>query len=759
MHHPLHHTRFSVGYAVIVLIAVSLAPAVPRARADSPAPPWTAAPVAQFGGALSALAVDEPRGIAWLAHGPRIVGIDVRNPAAPAVLGRTAWMDDTPTALALDGTTGVAVTGAYHVWPRTSGGDSDEAVQTLDLSDPTTPRVIARLSLPGVRRPVVVAGGIAFVLREMRGVFAEVPFTRIALVSIDVRDPAEPRVLAADLLPSSGELLDVQVVGHTLAVTSVEPTIPEHSGPDYTMLRLFDVTDPTNPVPAATVIDPAWTWLGRGPGATPGGPLYGCGITGVVALDVAVPAAPTVVRRWPTAVGDVLPCTTNDRPALLVDEAGTPHLILRDAGGRPVLSAFTSQTPRQGLASGQALPVVPTAAAVVGRRALVADPSGIVTVIDTRALTASGTVAGIVGRLSLVGNTAALAVREDGDDGRLYAVHNRGGLAILALNRPLDPAILGRYVDDAYRDGLRAAGGHVATARVGLNGSLFEATLDQADVFDVADPAAARLLRVHDGGRFIRWAVTPDGIGLIHGQSGAWGPAHALSISSVAGPDDPSEVPLSLQMDVHDAAMAGSRFVAGGTFPRGASAEACTFKRVGVWDLSDLHHPRSTGHIDLNERCVRGWKSLRVAEEGGIAFIGDVISDPYEPEVGRSTVWVVATSGASAPRVLAQVPITGAITSIAAHKGYVFASAGKARNRNSAVTVIDARFPASPHIVGSLDIAGSIAVHNGRVYVSTTSMGVWVYEPPLDWGPPLGVTRLALPWVGAATLRSGLAGR
>ncbi|MCC7018416.1 MAG: hypothetical protein IT332_01590 [Ardenticatenales bacterium] len=52
MHHPLHHTRFSVGYAAVVLIAVSLAPAVPRARADSPAPPWTAAPVAQFGGAL-----------------------------------------------------------------------------------------------------------------------------------------------------------------------------------------------------------------------------------------------------------------------------------------------------------------------------------------------------------------------------------------------------------------------------------------------------------------------------------------------------------------------------------------------------------------------------------------------------------------------------------------------------------------------------------------------------------------------------------
>lgn len=231
--------------------------------ADTPDAPWTTAPVGQFGGAIRAMAVDpDPdRAIVWIGHGPRLAAIDMHDPGAPAVIGRTAWIGGAIAAIAVDGRVGVAVSG------DASDRLVDEALNILDLGDPTHPRISGRLALDGAADAVAVVNEFAYVVRETFDPNAAGEQYRNKLVAVDVRDPDLARIVADDVVPAPGDVVDVRAVGRVLAVTVRVPNPAGSFWNTHQELDLFDLSAPArrsrsrapsraSPTPTATSSPP-----------------------------------------------------------------------------------------------------------------------------------------------------------------------------------------------------------------------------------------------------------------------------------------------------------------------------------------------------------------------------------------------------------------------------------------------------------------------------------------------------------------------
>lgn len=748
----------AAGLAIAIAIAAPFAPDLPTAVASAALhatdattatsaadEPWTAAPVGQFGGEVTALAVDEARALAWVAHGPRIVAIDMSDRAAPRVVGRSELLPERVSSLAVDGVLGLALVSSHMI-------DDPELLLTLDLADPTAPRVIATMPFdgPGSGGRIVIAGGMAFVkhLTYTYDSQGELLGSGYHLNAIDIHDPAAPRIVIADMLPSAGSVYDVKRVGNVLAVTTLGYPAQPRCDPNFFPLHLFDLTDPKHPRPAATMFDRAWHELGTGPGADHGAILYGFSKdVGVVALDVTLPDAPREVQRWPAAAewsaGSFV------APDLLIDAAGAPYLVTGVGTGGYQVVAVDVPPDAPGRRRHYPLTGQKSAAALIGRHALVAELSGDISVIDTQTLTTTTSAAALVGSLRLLGTTTVIAMRQDLGDGLLYALTVRGGLTVLGLDRPFDPPVIGRYAQGASRDALQVAAGIATTGRFGSGNGAQGTSPDRTEVLDLADPTMPRLRNEFPNDRFARIAVAPDATWVVHGQYMGDGTQPPLTFSPAAGPmgGPGSELPLDVQL--HDGTTVGGRFLSVGTFP--ASSTTCTFNRLALWDVPSASGPaRRLSHIDVS-RCHKASKNLHVAAAGSIAYVSDVLNAPNWPGIGSSQLFVVSTRDPLAPRVLAQLPLSGTVNHLAESHGYVFASAGWIAADHANVIVIDAHDPRAPRVIGSLaGTGGYVSVRDGRIYVSGSQSGVWVFEPPLDWSrPPHEDAWIALPWLGA----------
>lgn len=191
--------------------------------------------------------------------------VDVSAPESPSDLG----------LLSLPGESlGVAIE-ADHVYVAAGAN----GLYVVDVGDRSTP-VLSRTIPTGFARGVDAANGFVYVVSET------------ALTVIDVRDPAQPLVLAElDLMP---DLKDDHVVedvvthaGHAYVLTEQQPGV----GSD---LLVVDVSDPANPVRVGLI------------GAFPVARLALDGDRGVVGnrvLDLTTPSQPVVVAE----LGEVPP--------------------------------------------------------------------------------------------------------------------------------------------------------------------------------------------------------------------------------------------------------------------------------------------------------------------------------------------------------------------------------------------------------------------------------------------------------------------
>ncbi|MCC7019353.1 MAG: hypothetical protein IT332_06350 [Ardenticatenales bacterium] len=777
---PVPHLTAAVAAATAALVAAAFLrpPAVrhPAARAQGADAPWTGGPVDQFGGRTAVMAAGDDGSTVWVGHGPRVVALNVADPAAPVAAGRTAWLDGIVTGLAVDGERSVAITGGEG---QVNGGSAADpgTLAVLDVGDAAAPTVIGRVALPGAngaRTALALRDGIAFVVRSVTGTVPDdgTLLAHSGLSMVDIRQPAAPRILVDDLIPPPLEVTDVVVIGDVLAVAVASGT--DDSVGIITSLLLYRLAGDAPPTLLTEHESPAWRVLAREAGPAPRAIVYGQG-SGGLALDISNPSEPREVRRWDGSTW------CHDCLRLLVGADGGVSMVSPGGfGGGYVASVGAGGQ----VATALSLLVRPSGgAAVVGAHIVFADVGGDVRVLDMRLASTARETDPTVGQLALQGNAVAVAFDGDADDGNANAADDahaytapwEGGLRTLSPAHPTHPPLVGGWRSAAYRSSLDAGDSWALTSYEGEGDALTRAL----DVFALGRPEKpAHIGRLYDGrlGRLLHagdrdWAVVA---GTRRGGQGEPAPGAAISVYALspasATEQEPSvaDVPagtLDLQQWVTDVDIDGQRLVAVGrawTPPDDPQSRLW----IEVVDLTNPAAParRLSAALDVPPAAASDGLP-RVALDGDTAVVVTPLGppDPFDGLPSSSLVSRIDVSGA-APRVTAGVALSGTVASVAMADGYAFVGPVRCEDASlTCVVVLDARAPDALRIVGWLTVpAGmapyalgrdAIAVRGWHVFVAADNAGVWVFTPPLDWARPGDRRGIALPWLGREAVR------
>ena len=213
--------------------------------------PITLEPVGQFGGHAENIFIDGD--IAYMNQGSRLVAIDLSDPAAPVVLGKSEPLQNEIKHIQVVGN-------LAYLANRTNG------LIIIDVSDPTQPVELNRFNTGGDVSDIHIANNIAYIADSSKG-----------LMLVDITAPTSPTLLGTLASPARDvEVINNQIYmltenGHspTFAIvnasTPATPTIigsvPVFGGTSITIddntayvladfvysLTTVDITDPTSP--------------------------------------------------------------------------------------------------------------------------------------------------------------------------------------------------------------------------------------------------------------------------------------------------------------------------------------------------------------------------------------------------------------------------------------------------------------------------------------------------------------------------------
>ena len=149
----------------------------------------------------------EPAGnLVWILRGPRLTAVDFSDPSVPQVLNPGLFAEGL-TDISADGSRGVAL------------GESCPCV--LDLSDPKSPQISARFELPAEVGQILVKNDYLYAMEDGN-----------AIRVVDLRDAAQPKVLARTEISAGGQLVSLEsrllVLNHStsIVIDLVNPEVP-----------------------------------------------------------------------------------------------------------------------------------------------------------------------------------------------------------------------------------------------------------------------------------------------------------------------------------------------------------------------------------------------------------------------------------------------------------------------------------------------------------------------------------------------------
>ena len=283
--------RFLIALSTLTAAALGLAvlASVPQRTAARPAQQRVVRealfePVDHFGGAITGIAVAGH--YAYIDRGRRLEVLDMTDPLAPRIIGRSALLPGLAQVAAVsDGQ-------VYMVERVQTAAVQEDRLNVVDVTDPAAPRLRGTLGLGAVRLglgslilgPVVVRDGLLYGAAWKSGV-----------VVLDVRDPDQPRYMAtaATDLPAKGVAVD----GDRLLVAVGSEILSGKGG-----LRVFQLADPTRPllIGALDVGQDARAVAAAGPG---GRYALLAAEEDLFVLDLVDPAAPRKAFQWPSGEG------------------------------------------------------------------------------------------------------------------------------------------------------------------------------------------------------------------------------------------------------------------------------------------------------------------------------------------------------------------------------------------------------------------------------------------------------------------------
>ncbi|MFZ1596397.1 MAG: hypothetical protein WAW26_11110, partial [Anaerolineae bacterium] len=183
-------------------------PHVPRQATPTPTPTSWIELVGQIGGVI--MAVDVQGSYAYVGVGPRLVILNVSDPAHPVLVGQS------PALPAL--VQGVSVVGSLAYV-----ADGSSGLQIIEVSNPANPILRGAYDTPRFAVGVSVTGSLAYVADGA------------SLQIIEASNPANPFLLGA--YDTLGEAVGVSVVGSLAYVAD-----------EWDGLQIIDVSDPANPL-------------------------------------------------------------------------------------------------------------------------------------------------------------------------------------------------------------------------------------------------------------------------------------------------------------------------------------------------------------------------------------------------------------------------------------------------------------------------------------------------------------------------------
>ncbi len=346
----------------------------------------------------------------------------------------------------------------------------------LSLADPSAPRLVSLLRLPGSALDLTVSEGIAYVADGHAG-----------LQVVDLSDPAAPRRIGA--YASAGYVTSVWVEGDFAYL------IDRDRG-----LIVLDVSEPTSPIRVGEYTDlecPAAVAVREGIAY-----VASCGLS---LLDVADPSDPREIGglRLPVRVNRLL---VRERLAYLATDVGIKVVNLADESQPIVSGSYNTPEPVLGLH-------------VAGTHLYLANGKAGVTVLSL----ANPLSPGFAGNYP----TASAANQITGDpevSPYLYVADEVTRIDVLSVEEPAHPREVGRHDIPSVVQDVAVLGNHAFVANF----------TDGLQVIDIEDPNDPRpVTRIDTEGEAVEVAIEGTTLYLADGSNG-------LLIFDLSDPLDPS---------------------------------------------------------------------------------------------------------------------------------------------------------------------------------------------------------------------------
>ncbi|MFQ5460913.1 MAG: hypothetical protein ACE5EL_08975, partial [Anaerolineae bacterium] len=404
--------------------------------------------LAQVGGLPARVRVQGGR--AFVAQGPRVVIVDMTDPDAPVVAGRTDLLSADVKDLAVES---AGATGA-RVWALGAPRAADETVLVaLDVGAGAAVTILSETPLEGSYDRVAVGGG-------------RVWLGGADVLEIDAADPALPTVAGRLAMAGDMAVAQLEVVGDRLVVLARGNTrqgVPPS-------LQLYDIAPGTVPAAAGSLQLPEGSYwqLSMAPSAPY---VWLVDDSSLVAVDVLGPAGPQVAAR-----NDLEPRTYSSTIAA----AGGHVYLATDYGfcpGSGMVVVDVEGDAVRGVREVRAGVDTAVAAGASGDVALVASVDGNLTVLR----------AGVdppewAGRVTGVGFARSVGAA----DGAAY-VALRNGMAIVDTAEAARARVVGHTARFRYVAGFAVGRGIVFVADSGRC-DVLGAGLAAVDVGDPASP-------------------------------------------------------------------------------------------------------------------------------------------------------------------------------------------------------------------------------------------------------------------------------
>ncbi len=676
--------------------------------ASAPAQSNWIEPVDHIGGRVRAIAVAGD--VAWIAQGPRVWAADVADPAASEPRGPGALLGEQVEALAVDGTRGVAAAGSV--------------VFTLDLTNAASPRVVSSVTVGVSRGPrdqvtvdeLRLVGDAAYVLTSQYGGYPDLAW-KYGVYVVDVADLARPVVnaeLTASALDSPQHML---VVGDTLVVQTSDGA------------RLFDVSQPLNPVTGGTVVEDVEAFAAHPDGSVTGIASSYSGAERVALTlttwDVSDPALPIQTGSDDFTVGDTWYAAPYDA-AYTADGrlfvSGDFHVGgFYTAGGLYEVNATGTQPYQRVRRVSFSLRPLDSPLAAQNGWLFAGGPNGLFVYDSTDDSRHD---------LLLPVNTQGLEAHNQ------LLLANVADSGLFAIDLTKSPPKVAGHAASAATSGL-SVGGNIACTDFYGGTDIHDLAIDVTSVSDLgvlSRTAKIDLRAGHTGA--LKFAQSGATLAVAAGSA-----VHFWDLTDPAAPRRQAD--LAVAGPVLDLAIGddGLMVVTSGTpntsRPGMFPIHLEWFRRTAA--TPDAPFELVDGRLVVEDATASGtWTSAELVMSPGwvaVSFRQGCADRPYsggallyqtrEPRWPYSLVMGAWLPGAAA-------------TALLLHDGYLLQADPQG------VSVVDLRqlttAPWAFAVVGRLRVVGAVdmAVLEGRVYVSTGPNGIAVFEPDVDWASDVG---------------------